>query len=126
MEFATFPDRPEWNGIIESYDVLHRNLLNSKDPHIDDRVSTPAEVIKVPCKMWNNLDLPSKIDYLQIDVEGAEIKILSCIDWQKTHISYICLEDNNAETGEYKKFMAERGYTLIAQQHVDYLYFKPL
>lgn len=126
VDFAIFPDRPEWNGIVETYDATHTALLESKTPRLDNRVSAPAEVVKIPCLSWNSIGLPSHIDYLQIDVEGAELAILNCVDWATTHISYICLEDNLASKGNttYRTFMEGLGYTLIAQQNVDYLYKK--
>jgi FkbM family methyltransferase len=118
VDFALFPSRPEWNGIIESYDDLHKQLLESD-------LST-ASIVKIPCKAWNSLNLPAHIDYLQIDVEGAELPILRCIDWTTTNISYICLEDNHAHTGDttYKDYMESLGYTCIATSGVDFLYTK--
>ncbi len=122
VDFALFPDRPEWNGIIQTFDELHTKLLTT--PVIGDRVSRPPEIKKIPCNKWDSLNLPSTIDYMQLDVEGAELAILDCIDWSKQHISYICIEDNNSHNGEYKKYMEKLGYELLFNQHVDFLYFK--
>lgn len=126
VEFARFPDRPEWNGIIESYDETHLSLFNSKIPQLDARISDPADVLKVKCLTWKSLNLPNHIDYLQIDVEGAELSVLSCIDWNITNISYICLEDNLGIHGDmtYRNFMNSLGYEIIHQQHVDFLWKK--
>ena len=126
VDFALFPNRPEWNGIVESYDELHKQLLESSTPTINDCISDPAKVVKIRCKSWNSLELPQHIDYLQIDVEGAELPILKCIDWATTTISYICLEDNNAQHGDstYKNYMESLGYTSIATSGVDFLYTK--
>lgn len=126
IEFARFPDRPEWNGIIETYDESHTALLRSESPKLDSRTSAPAEVIKVKCLPWNKLDLPSHIDYLQIDVEGAEMSVMSCIDWTNTNITYICLEDNASVNGDmtYRNYMQSLGYEIINQQHVDFLWKK--
>jgi FkbM family methyltransferase len=126
VDFAVFPDRPEWNGIIETYDALHMELFESDEPRRGSRSSDATELIKVPCKSWNSLELPSHIDYLQIDVEGAELAILQCIDWSTTTIKYICLEDNNRHKGftDYQDFMESIGYHAIASQHVDWLYTK--
>jgi|LauGreDrversion4_2_1035121.scaffolds.fasta_scaffold338200_2 FkbM family methyltransferase len=126
VEFAMFPDRPEWNGIIETYGDSHKELLNSANPSIGSRSSAPASIIKIPCKKWSSLELPSHIDYLQVDVEGAELSILNCIDWDTTTISYICLEDNNYEKGDmtYTRYMESLGYESIARQNVDFLWKK--
>jgi len=126
VDYALFPDRPEWNGIVESYDALHRELLENPFPTIGNCTSAPATIIKIQCKSWNSLDLPAHIDYLQIDVEGAELAILNCIDWSKQTISYICLEDNANQNGDstYYDYMTNLGYTCIKTQGVDFLWYK--
>lgn len=114
-EFATFHNDPAWNGIKETLDEYHQAALKN------------ASTITVKTKTWNDLKFPNHIDYLQLDVEGAELEVLDCIDWNKQTIRYICLEDNANRSGDlkYKKYMQNLGYQLILQQHVDFLYFKP-
>lgn len=125
VDYALFPNRPEWNGIVDSYDELHKKLLNSKNPRLGSRYSEPAEVVKIECKKWSSLGLPKHIDYLQLDVEGAELAILKNIDWESQDIDYICLEDNNHnKNSTYKDFMIDLGYEIILQQHVDFLWKK--
>jgi len=116
IDYALFPDRPEWNGIVESYDKLHQQLLDSR----------PSEIIKISCKSWNSLELPEHIDYLQIDTEGSELAILNCIDWSRQTISYICLEDNANQDGDltYYNYMVGLGYTCIHKHGVDFLWHK--
>ena len=113
-EFAVYDLDPAWNGIVETLDKHHIDNLHK------------ARTISVPTKTWNNLNLPKHIDYLQIDVEGAELEILNCIDWNTQHISYICIEDNGSKSGDrtYYNYMLNLGYQCIVQQHVDYLWFK--
>jgi FkbM family methyltransferase len=126
VDYALFPDRPEWNGIIETYDALHQKLLESKEPTLKSRTSAAAVIQKVPCKPWASLDLPNHIDYLQIDTEGSELSILKCVDWNTTTITYICLEDNSAASGDttYRDFMTALGYKCILQDKVDFLWEK--
>lgn len=126
VDYALFPDRPEWNGIIETYNEVHQKLLESKEPRLKSRISAAAIIQKVPCKPWASLDLPNHIDYLQIDTEGSEIAIMNCIDWLSTTISYICLEDNNHQLGDttYTDYMTNLGYEAIARQGVDFLWKK--
>jgi len=113
-EFAVYDNDPAWNGIIETLDKFHLNRLDQ------------AKTITVPTKSWNDLNLPTRVDYLQIDVEGAELAIMDCIDWNKQSITYICIEDNNSVHGDltYYNYMLNLGYQCIVQQHVDYLWYK--
>jgi FkbM family methyltransferase len=126
VDYALFPDRPEWNGIIETYKEPHIALLESKNPTLNTRTSAPAEIVKIKCMQWSSLNLPNHIDYLQIDTEGSEMAIMNCIDWKSTTISYICLEDNNFEKGDmtYTNYMTSLGYEVIASQGVDFLWKK--
>lgn len=113
-EFATYESDPAWNGIVETLDSYHL-----------DRMSE-AKKIFVPTVTWDELKLPKEIDYLQIDVEGAEMAIMDCIDWDQQKITYICMEDNASKNGDttYYEYMVSLGYECIVQQHVDYLWFK--
>jgi len=113
-EFAVYDNSPAWNGITETLDEYHLNKIHE------------ATKIIVPTRTWNDLNLPKKIDYLQIDVEGAELAILDCIDWNTQRISYICIEDNASKTGDktYYNYMESLGYQCLVQQHVDFLWFK--
>ncbi len=113
-EFAVYQNDPAWNGITETLDQYHIERINQ------------AIKITVPTKSWNDLKLPKKIDYLQIDVEGAELAIMDCIDWKTQQITYICMEDNGSKSGDqtYYNYMEKLGYQCIVQQHVDFLWFK--
>jgi FkbM family methyltransferase len=114
IDFITYASDPAWNGIKETLDGYHLNRIHK------------SETIKVKTKTWNDLNLPSTVDYLQIDVEGAELEIMNCIDWGNQKITYICMEDNGSKSGDktYYNYMKNLGYRCIVQQHVDFLWFK--
>ena len=124
VDFAIFPDQPEWNGIIETFDNLHLELLESDQPRIKNKASRKAIIKKIKTSTWNDLPLPYHIDYCQIDVEGAELKILETIDWNNFHITYICIEDWGylKQDFSYNKFLISKNYELIDQNHADFLY----
>ncbi len=64
---------------------------------------------------------PQKIDLLSLDVEGAEIEVLSGIDHHCYRFSWILVESRNLNRME--AFLNERGYTLYAQlSHHDFLF----
>jgi FkbM family methyltransferase len=113
-EFANYEADPAWNGIVETLDDYHLTRISE------------AKKIFVPTVTWDELRLPKKIDYLQIDVEGAELAIMDCINWDEQKITYICIEDNASKHGDktYYKYMESLGYQCVVQQHVDYLWFK--
>lgn len=116
IEFAVFQENSYgWNGIVETHQQQHKQLYNE------------MTIIKVPCLKWESLNLPEKIDYLQLDVEGAELAILENIPWDKQTITYICLEDNKKnKTGdsEYENFMKTLGYDCVDKLYQDFLWKK--
>jgi FkbM family methyltransferase len=114
IDFAVYPNDLAWNGIKETLDQYHLERLDQ------------SVTIQVKTKTWNSLNLPKNIDYLQIDVEGAELAIMDCIDWTTQKIKYICIEDNGVKSGDptYYNYMTNLGYQCIVQQHVDFLWFK--
>jgi FkbM family methyltransferase len=115
-EFASFKNDPATNGLIETHPDSHKVKYNQPQ----------TQFIKVETRDWSSLELPSHIDYLQLDTEGSELAILDCINWSKQNISYICLEDNAAEYGDktYYNYMLNLGYHCILHQGVDFLWYK--
>jgi len=117
MEFAVFADRPEWNGILKTFDMAHAKKTQEK-------YNQTLEIIRVPCVTWQQLELPSHIDYLQVDVEGAELQILNTVPWNSVNIDWICLEDNASMSGDltYRNYMKDLGYEIVRNDRQDYLY----
>jgi FkbM family methyltransferase len=67
------------------------------------------------------------IDFLSLDVEGAEISILKTIDFEKYDFGLItveCIGEKNGEGEELRAFMAEKGYGVLADLGLD-LVFAP-
>jgi len=118
VDFAIMPEKKKgWDGIIETLGKEAKKYLSD------------CKIIKVPSKTWNNLNLPINIDYLQIDVEGAELEILKQIDFQEYNISYICIEDNRfyhsvGKDLTYRNFLESQGYVHLEQVGVDHIYKK--
>jgi len=112
--FAVYPNDLAFSGIAESLDKDHIARINE------------TVCIEVKTCTWQDLNLPLHIDYLQLDVEGAEMQVLDCIDWKTQSISYICLEDNSAVEGSpaYYDYMLYLGYECVCRQHVDFLWMK--
>lgn len=117
IDFVIFPDRPEWNGIQQTFDQAHAKKAQEK-------YNQRPEIIRVPCVTWAELALPRRIDYLQVDVEGAELKILDQVPWSQVDIGFICLEDNASLSGDmtYRNYMSDLGYKILRQERQDFLY----
>lgn len=116
IDFAIMPENKKgWDGIVETLQPRAKKYL--------DR----SEILKIPCFDFESCDLPNKIDYLQIDVEGAELEILEQIDLDRYYITHICIEDNNKilyNNNDYTNYMLKKNYKLIDSEGVDFLYEK--
>ena len=57
----------------------------------------------------------SKIDFLDIDVEGADLKVLEGLSFDKFKPKLICVEihEKKIEESEIYKFLIEKKYKLI-------------
>jgi len=116
---TTFVDvgTPGWSGIKETHQKKHKKRYNNNN----------YEEIEVPCYMFNEVITQDTIDYLQIDVEGAEMIILESINWNSYNIKNICIEDNLlVEQNNYSYYnkLISLGYKLTYQNHKDFLYEK--
>jgi FkbM family methyltransferase len=70
-----------------------------------------VHVLQVPLQtILDFLDI-SAIDYLKVDVEGSELSVIESIDWQRTSIQIVELEDNYGDSPCHS-LMKDLGYTL--------------
>jgi len=64
---------------------------------------------------------PQYIDFLSLDVEGAELEVLKGIDFDRYSIGWILVESRNF--AKMRSFLEARGYLLHStQSHHDYLF----
>jgi FkbM family methyltransferase len=81
------------SGLVDEYEPKHLERIK-RDL---DATGEEYKDIEVNCYNFNELlesNAISQIDYLNIDVEGAEYKILNSIDFDRIHISVIGVENN--------------------------------
>jgi hypothetical protein len=65
------------------------------------------------------------VDFMSIDVEGAEMSILKTIDFNKYSFGLITVENNEEIKGtgdNLKKYMAEKGYGVFLDLGLDIMF----
>ena len=102
------------SGIIENYDARHLERLMNENTE----KSATTQIVKVNTKRLETIfdeQGVSHINYLSIDVEGAEFEVLKSINFDKVFIDVIGFENNYAEVStpiilylEYKGFKVDR------------------
>ena len=83
---------------------------------------------KIPTMTFTELldecDAPSHIDFLSLDTEGSELKILQSLNHDKYKFTYLTIEHNYREPQRTKirELLLSKGYEYIGQNQWDDVY----
>ena len=110
------------SGLVDEFSQtgiarIHECLEKDKDFKYD--------YIEVECDLFENIADQTQIDFLSIDTEGNELKILQTIDFDKFNINVITLE-NNEYDDKFVKFLSPKGYSFVTRLGCDEIYKKQL
>ncbi len=95
----------------------HSNTVREKK----EEVIKFASVARTLDSIMSESQAPSIIDFLSLDVEGAEIEVLKGIDFKKYKFKYILVESRNFE--KISNFLNIQDYELKEKlSHHDYLF----
>jgi FkbM family methyltransferase len=81
------------------------------------------DYIDVECDLFENIVDQDSIDFLSIDTEGNELKILQTIDFNRFNIDVITVENNDYDN-KFIEFLTPKGYKFICRLGCDELYKK--
>lgn len=108
------------SGLVDGYEKDHLTRVNRE---VEEK-SAIKKIIKVKCLDFNTLvsshDI-AKIDYLSIDVEGNELRILKSIDFKCFNIRMLSVE-NNGHSNVINQFMFSKGFKFIKKVGADEFY----
>jgi hypothetical protein len=91
---------------------IHHNIQNNEFDYID-----------VECKTFESLIDVYNIDFLSLDTEGNELKILQTIDFNLYNIDVITVENNDYDD-KFSNFFSNKPYQFIGRLGCDELYKK--
>ena len=101
------------SGIKDTFDKRHLNRLERENKQFGSQtelISVKTKKIETICDE-NNVKY---INYLSIDVEGAEFEVIKSINFDKVFIDVIGFENNYDDASlPIVKFLEEKGYILI-------------
>jgi FkbM family methyltransferase len=81
-------------------------------------------MVRTPDDVFKEAKIPPIIDYLSLDVEGAEMDILKSFPFDKYCIKYATIETNNDKDKEkeLEEFMSKHGYKYEGHYDVDHIF----
>jgi FkbM family methyltransferase len=106
-------------GMLGDYNPdIYKHIIsdpNSRGQVIQSKVARLSSIL--------DAEGVTNIDYCSIDVEGAEMNILSDIDYEKYNI-YIFSVENNCDNLEIRRFLVSKGYEFVTAISADEIYRK--
>lgn len=77
-----------------------------------------------PSELLDRFDAPTLIDYMSLDVEGAELEVLRAIDLKKYKIALMSIEHNHdhAKRQSIREYLGRFGYVAIDHRNDDLFY----
>lgn len=110
------------SGLLTEYDPRHMKRIFNELYELGGSI----KILKMNCIALNDLLEQYgfyTVDYLSIDTEGNELKILQSIDFNRFSIHIIDVE-NNYNIPDIGTFLATKGYRKITQLGGDEIYEK--
>ena len=115
---------------IKEGPVVLSGLVNEFTPKAIERIneynlesSQNFDYIDIECKTFDNIVDVYNIDFLSLDTEGNELKILQSIDFNKYNINIITVENNDYDD-KFINFLTSKGYQFVTRLGCDELYKK--
>jgi len=111
------------SGIIDKYDPRHLSTIERYiKTHPDHKSSMVTSIDTVPLQSLLDKYILFHINFLSVDTEGGELEILKSIDWEKTSVDVITVE-NNYESKEYfHSFLSQLGFYYVTKLEIDEIY----
>jgi len=121
----------DYNGYIDFYYQKNFSQLNTTDINwAKENFRNNFQTKKIKCQTFNNLldqtkYKNQKINFLNIDVEGAEMKVLKSLNFNKYNPEVICIEilgyrhlsnsekESKIKSDEVYKFLLEKSYKKV-------------
>jgi hypothetical protein len=107
------------SGLVNEFTQKAINRINEYDLETTQNF----DYIDVECKTFDGVVNIYNIDFLSLDTEGNELKILQSIDFNKYNIDVITVENNDYDD-KFFNFLTLKGYKFITRLGCDELYKK--
>lgn len=79
-----------------------------------------------PTELLDRFDSPRVIDYMSLDVEGAELDVLKAFDFNKYEVTLLTVEHNHVEPRrqDVRDHLSQFGYDVVGHLNDDLFFLK--
>jgi len=115
LEYDGYPDM--LSGIAKDISFVHMGHILSEG----SRMGAKRKVINIQTRILNEMLDENKIydiDFLSVDTEGSELKILKSIDFKKFKIKVVIYENGENES-PIREFMKSKDFSFIRRLGID-------
>ena len=115
LEYDGYPDM--LSGISKDMSIVHMGHVISEG----SRMGAKQKIIKVQTRILNEILEENniyEIDFLSVDVEGAELKVLNGINYDKFHVKVIIYE-NEEGTDFVREFLKAKDFSFYKRLGID-------
>ncbi len=104
LDFAMVEGEDMLSGIVESMDKRHHRRIEKEKGRL--------RMLRLPSLRLQTLlekYALDQVDFLSIDTEGSELEVLRSVDFDKTKVGVVCVE-NNSGRKDVRRHLEERGF----------------
>lgn len=113
INFRMVKGRPAMSGIGET------QLNDRAAEHRNRFVEVPVKTITLN-DLLGQYQAPTDIDYISIDTEGSELRILKAFDFEKYNVKSFCIEHNFTQREAHTELMEGKGYQRVFHEISDH------
>ena len=110
----------QMGGLVDHYHAETLQRVRGDERHSETAVTVPSTRLDT---LFRGHGL-KKIDYLSIDVEGAERAVLGSLDFDEFDITALSIENNRPRCESYEDIMDPAGYRRVAVLGVDEIWVR--
>ena len=110
----------QMGGLIDHYDTETLQRIRRDERHSETVVTVPSTRLDTLLRSHGL----QAIDYLSIDVEGAERAVLRSVDFDEFDITALSIENNRTGRESYEDVMVPAGYRQVAVLGFDEIWVR--
>jgi FkbM family methyltransferase len=128
VNVALWPQSRELLRFVDAHGLSSLESHKANDAAAELREKATLRVIEVdtlnPNELLKRFDAPPLIDYLSLDVEGAEYEVISALDLSSYAIALMTIEHNHnlPRQNRIRSYLAEFGYEVVQNRNDDFFF----